>query len=85
MVAERIRHWYNCFNSAGIALLTSVVQWGNAGQVTHIVWNVTLAFISIMIISLMLDEIDFFECAAIHKVKASNGYRLKMFVYPSCY
>ncbi len=64
-----------------IALVLGVVSFDDVITVTKIVWDATFAFIGIIILSMVLDEIGFFEWMAIKIAKLSGGSGNKMFIY----
>ena len=66
---------------AVVALMVGVVSFNDVLIVYEIIWDATLAFIGIIILSMVLDEIGFFEWAALKMAKLSNGSGTKMFFY----
>ena len=64
-----------------VAFVAGVVSLNDLYIVWDIVWDATFAFIGIIILSLVLDEIGFFEWCALKMAKFSNGDGRKMFIY----
>lgn len=64
-----------------VSVLLGVVSYTDVLVVTNIVWDATLAFIGIIILSMVLDEIGFFEYAALKMARLSKGNGNLMFVY----
>jgi arsenical pump membrane protein len=66
---------------AALALLSGVVQLADIAIVWGIVWNATISFIAIIIISLLLDEAGFFAWAALHVARWGRGSGRLLFAY----
>ncbi len=64
---------------AVVSLIAGVVDFNDVIEVTKIVWDATLAFIGIILLSMVLDEIGFFEYLAVKMAKLSGGSGRWMF------
>ncbi len=77
---RRLGIGYSALGGALIALVAGVIHLSDIPVVWTIVWNATLTFVALIIISLVLNEAGFFRFAALHVGKWGNGSGRRLFV-----
>src|ERR1700761_5878310 len=70
---------WSAMGGAVLALLTGVISWHDVPVVWHIVWDATITFVALIIISLLLDEAGFFQWAALHIARWGDGRGRRLF------
>lgn len=65
---------------AVLALLLGLVSLQDVQTVWGLIWNATLTFIALIVISLLLDEAGFFKWAALHVSRWGQGSGKRLFV-----
>ncbi len=70
---------WSAMGGAVVALLTGVIGWSDVPVVWHIVWDATFTFVTLIIISLLLDEAGFFQWGALHVARWGGGKGRRLF------
>ncbi|MDA8076343.1 MAG: arsenic transporter [Actinomycetota bacterium] len=72
---------WSAAGGAVVALLLGVVDLANVATVWGIVWNATITFVAVIVISMVLDRIGFFEWAALHMLARAGGDAKRALLY----
>ncbi|HEX2864294.1 MAG TPA: arsenic transporter, partial [Deinococcales bacterium] len=70
---------YAALIGAGLALATGAVHLADVPRVAGLIWNATLTFVALVVISLLLDEAGLFEWAALHVARLGRGRGPRLF------
>ncbi|BAS26205.1 arsenic transporter [Limnochorda pilosa] len=70
---------WGALGGAAMALAAGVVHLSDVPVVWGIIWNATLTLVAIIIISFILDEVGFFEWAALHVARWGRGRGRELF------
>lgn len=77
---RRIGIGYSALIGAAVSYITGIIGFGDVVEVWDLTWNATFTFVSIIIISLILDEAGVFEYAAIKIARFSHGRGIWLFI-----
>lgn len=66
---------------AVVAVAFGIVPVAAVSTVLRIVWNPTLTFVALVLLSLVLDAVGVFRWAALHVVRAAGGSGTRLFLY----
>ena len=72
--------WSAAFGAI-LAFVFGVIGWDDVPVVWGIIWNATISFIAIIIISLILDEAGFFKWSALYIARFGRGSSKRLFCY----
>ncbi|MBE3557515.1 MAG: arsenic transporter [Firmicutes bacterium] len=75
---------YTALIGGAVALASGVVHLSEIPQVLGIVWDATLSFVAIILISSMLDQLGFFTWAALHVARLGAGKPVRTLVLILC-
>jgi arsenical pump membrane protein len=70
---------FTALAGAAVALAVGVVSLDDVPTVWDVVWNATITFVALILISLVLDEAGFFEWAALHVARWGRGDGVRLF------
>ncbi len=71
---------YSALAGGAVSYAVGIINFGDVTSVLELVWNATFTFVSIIILSLVLDEAGVFEYAAIKIARFSKGNGMYLFV-----
>jgi arsenical pump membrane protein len=69
---------WSAAGGAALALAIGVIDLADVRSVWSIVWNTTITFVAVIVISLVLDRVGFNKWSALRTLRAARGNTLRL-------